>query len=481
MFFQTIRFRLTLWYALSLAVILAASGLFWQYYLANSLQRHVDERILNVAQDVASYLDDSRRAGDGLGRDCQSLENFVHRHSWAGYVQIQNENGTVTCSSNNLNDLHLPLRKLTLLRVKQGQPSYETVRLPAAGLDLRLLTYPYQLGGKDLHLIQVAENLEPLHHTLEDLRLLLLTFSPLALLVLSFGGWFLASRALAPVSRITRAAQNISARNLNERLPVGSSGDEITRLAETFNAMLTRLADAFRKTRQFSADASHELRTPLTILKGETEVALRWAKTPDEFHNILLSNLEEIDRMGRMIEDLLTLAKSDAGEMPLDRHSFSLSDMLQHLYLQTRVLGESAEVDIILTPNVSEEIHIVGDELRLRQVFLNLISNAVKYTPAGGRIEISLEMAGDEVLVRIRDTGIGIDAEHLPHIFDRFYRIDKARNRQDGGTGLGLSIVKWIVEAHAGAITVESTPGVGSTFSVRLPLQPPPAEIPPAP
>jgi signal transduction histidine kinase len=215
------------------------------------------------------------------------------------------------------------------------------------------------------------------------------------------------------------------------------------------------------------------LRTPLTILKGETEVALRWARTPEEFHKILESNLEEIDRMGRMIEALLTLAKSDAGEMSLEWRPFSLSDMLQQLYLQTRALGEAKEVDVLLAPEVSEEICLVGDELRLRQVLLNLIANGIKYTPAGGQVEIGLAVEGEYALVNVRDTGIGIPPEHLPLIFDRFYRIDRARNREDGGSGLGLAIAKRIVNAHEGTISVDSRAGQGSTFTVRLPLDGP--------
>lgn len=468
MFFRTIRLRLTLWYALSLAVVLAASGLFWQYYLGNNLLGHVDERLVNIAEDVAVFLNEGAQRAP-VDRDCQTLESFVHRHNWAGFIQIQDANGTVTCASDNLQGRPLPLVKATLLRSREGKTSYETIDF-AGRAPFRLVTYPFREGGRVTHLIQVAESLEQMHHTLKDFRLLLLTFSPLALLALSVGGWFLADRALSPVNRIIATARQISASNLDERLPVGRSGDEIARLAETFNSLLARLESAFRKTRQFSADASHELRTPLTILKGETEVALRWAKTPEEFQNILASNLDEVDRMGRMIEDLLTLAKSDAGEMPLDWHRFSLSDMLQHLYLQTRVLGEDKGVDIVLVLNVNREIWLVGDELRLRQVVLNLISNGIKYTPSGGRIEIGLATDETDALVSVHDTGIGIPPEHLPHIFDRFYRIDKARNRLDGGTGLGLAIVKWIVEAHQGRIEVASEAGKGSTFTVRLPL-----------
>ena len=323
-------------------------------------------------------------------------------------------------------------------------------------------------------LVQVGESLSAMDETLEELGLILLTFTPLALLLLSLGGWFLAGRTLAPMVRITRAVRKINAENLNQRLPVGNIQDEIATLAETFNSMLARLEDSFRKIQQFSADASHELRTPLTILRGETEVALRWAKKPEEFRNMLESNMEEIDRMGRIIENLLTLAKSDAGELPPDFKELSLSDLLQELYLQAKTLGESKDIGIALRLDVFEEIRIRGDELRLRQMFLNLISNGIKYTPPGGRLEIALGIEGEDAVVTISDTGIGIPEEDLPHIFDRFYRVDKARNREAGGTGLGLAIVKWVAEAHEGKIAVRSAPGKGSAFTVYLPVKGPP-------
>jgi signal transduction histidine kinase len=203
-------------------------------------------------------------------------------------------------------------------------------------------------------------------------------------------------------------------------------------------------------------------------------VALRWAKEPEEFRKMLESNMEEIDRMGRIIEDLLLLAKSEAGGLPMECKEFSLSDMLQDLYMQGRTLGESKGIEVLLDMNVAEEIRIRGDELRIRQMLLNLIVNGIKYTPAGeGRLAITLSLEGDNVSVAIVDSGIGIPEEHLPHIFDRFYRIDEARNRENGGTGLGLAIVKWIVEAHEGKILVRSNPGEGSTFTVLLPTRGP--------
>jgi heavy metal sensor kinase len=471
LFFRSIRFRLTLWYALTLAVILAASGFFWQVYLSRNLLNRIDSHLGLVAADVGSYhlLHQQEPPSDD---QCRGLESFVRRHNWGEYVQILNDRGSITCFSNNLRDFRLPLSKIALQHASRGVPFYETIRTlsPTA---IRLLTYPLTENGKIVDFIQVGESLASQEEALKELRLILLTFSPLAILILSFGGWFLAGRALSPMVRITRAVQRINAENLNQRLPVEKTQDEIARLAETFNSMLGRLEDSFRKIKQFSADASHELRTPLTILRGETEVALRWAKSPEEFRKMLDSNMEEIDRMSRIIENLLALAKSDAGEMPLEIKEISLSDLLQELYLQGKTLGEAKEIGVFLRPEVTEEIRIHGDELRLRQMFLNLITNGIKYTPNGGRVEIGLAVTRDSAVVTIADTGIGIPEEHQPHIFDRFYRIDKARNRMDGGAGLGLAIVKWIVDAHEGRISVSSTPQRGSTFTVSLPFSGP--------
>ncbi len=474
MFFRSIRFRLTLWYALTLAVILAASGIFWQVYLSRNMLRRIDANLRLVATEVGSFhsLHHQEPPTDA---QCRLLEDFVRTHNWGEYVQILNEQGNITCFSNNLNQFRLPLSKTALQHASRGEPYYQTIRTLGSSA-IRLITYPLTSNGKITDFIQVGESLASREEALEELRLILLTFSPLAVLILSFGGWFLAGRAISPMVRITRAVQRINAESLNQRLPVERPHDEIARLAETFNSMLARLEDSFRKIRQFSADASHELRTPLTILRGETEVALRWAKSPEEFRKMLESNMEEIDRMGRIIENLLALAKSDAGEMPLEIKEVSLSDLLQELYLQGKTLGEPKGISVDLRPEVTEEIHIHGDELRLRQVFLNLISNAVKYTPSGGRVEIGLAVKEADAVVTIVDTGIGISEDHLSHIFDRFYRIDKARNRMDGGAGLGLSIVKWIVEAHDGRITVTSAPKQGSTFTVSLPLAGPAAE-----
>jgi signal transduction histidine kinase len=232
--------------------------------------------------------------------------------------------------------------------------------------------------------------------------------------------------------------------------------------------MISRLDSSFERIRQFTADASHELRTPLTILTGELELALRTAKSPDEYQDIISSALQEVLRLSRVVEYLLLLSRADMGHISLQTEETNLTEMLSDLADAATILGTPK--NIYITYRHSEELYINADRAKLYQVFLNLVDNAVKYTPEGGLISITQHRDGAFAEVRVRDTGIGISSEHQKKIFDRFYRVDKARSRELGGAGLGLSIVQWTVGAHGGTITVESEPGQGSTFIVRLPL-----------
>jgi len=478
LFYRTIRFRLTLWYVLTLAVILAASGFFWHLNLTRDQVRRTDHRLTLISEEVAAFRLKSQEGQPALPRQadgyCESLEGFLRDRGWMEYVQVISEQGELACFSSNLRKLSLPLSEQALKSARRGDSFFET-RRDLKSFPIRILTRPLGVPGGSLVLVQVGASMALAEESLHDLRLMLMTFSPLALLIVLVGGWFLAGRALAPVMHITREVRKITADNLSQRLPVIKAEDEMGHLTETFNSMLARLETSFSKIKQFSGDASHELRTPLTILKGETEVAQRWAKTPDEFRKMLQSNLEEIDRMERIIENLLTLAKSEAGERPLKISEFSLSDLLQDLYLQGKTLGEDGGIDVILDMEVTREILMRGDQPQLQRLFLNLITNGIKYTPGGGRVEVGLTLREGQALVTVADNGIGIEAGHLPHIFDRFYRVDEARNREVGGTGLGLAIGKSIAEAHGGGISVRSTPGQGTVFTVRLPLAGPPA------
>lgn len=456
---------------MTLAVILAVSALFSYHYFSHNLREQVDRQV----RDVARTLDQHRAEiflGGSSEPNCNGLHDLTHSNNWGAFVVLRDASLQQACASDNVQDRVLLFGPVARQQVRWLHEHMETVEEEEGGR-LRLLSYPLVANGHLLGVAQVAQQLGPLQQTIEELRLIYLVVGPFAIFWLCLGCWLLAERTIAPIIEVAEAAQGITADNLSRRLPVGNRQDELAQMVAFLNQMLDRLDKSFRRVRQFSGDASHELRTPLTILRGETEVTLRWAKTPEEFRDMLHSNMEEIDRMERIIESLLTLAKSEVGELTLEMKPLSLSDLVQELYLQSQLLCEAKNIEVKLLLEVDEEIRIRGDELRLRQMFLNVISNGIKYTPENGHMEITLAMDNGQARVDISDSGIGIPAEHLPHIFDRFYRVDKARNRMDGGTGLGLAIVKWIAEAHGGGIKVTSEVNKGSSFSVHLPIDGP--------
>jgi heavy metal sensor kinase len=280
-------------------------------------------------------------------------------------------------------------------------------------------------------------------------------------------GWFLAARALKPFEEITRTAEKINYENLNTQIYTERKEKEIQRLVQSFNAMVKRLDMSFRQMRKFNADAAHELRTPLAILQTETEVALQSPNLPDEIRAVLASNLEEIDRLGRIVSDLLTLAEAEAGRQVLVKESIDLKALLEDLVDQLRVLA--SESGVLIRLNCERELRINADKLWIRRAVVNLLENAIKYSSDGGTIEVSAGIGNSAVQLAIRDHGIGILPHDLPHIFDRLYRADPARSRDSGGVGLGLAIVKWIVEAHNGTIRVESEAERGALFEISFP------------
>lgn len=468
---RSIRFRLTLWFALTLAVIMTASALFSYHYFSYNLRQQVDAELLTIAEQLDQHRLNTLPGEHSVIEHCATLQDAIHQYNWDDYILLRDATLAPACFSDNLLGQALPFGPVARQQVRWLNPHLETIEVD--GQQLQLLSYPLLGDGHLLGVVQIASSLGLVQNTLNELRLIYLLVGPFAIFWLCMGCWFLAERMIAPIVEVTVAAQGINADNLARRLPNSGHQDELSLMVVSLNQMLERLETSFRKVRQFSGDASHELRTPLTILRGETEVALRWAKNADEYRDVLQSNMEEIDRMERIIESLLTLAKSEAGELTLELKELSLSDLVQELYLQGRILGEPKAIVVSLRLEVDQEIRIRGDELRLRQMFLNLITNGIKYNREGGQLEIALSVNAAEARVDVIDTGIGIPNYHLPHIFDRFYRVDKARNRMDGGTGLGLAIVKWIAEVHGGRITVESVPEEGSTFTVWLPIHGP--------
>ncbi len=465
---NSIRFRLTFWYTLTLAVILAASGLFSYYYFSFSLRQQVDVQLREITRQIDRHHADLFAPGGDVV-DCQQLQNLIHQFNWDAFIQLRTEKLRASCSSENLMGEELAFGAVARQQVRWLSQHLETVAMNT-GLSRRVISHPVIDKNKLVGVAQIAICFGSSEKTINQLRLIYLLVGPFAIIWLGVGCWFLADRMIYPMIAITESAHGINAENLERRLPTGGHQDELGRMVVSLNRMLERIEDQFQRVRQFSGDASHELRTPLTILRGETEVAMRWAKTPEEFREMLTSNVEEIDRMERIIENLLTLSKSEVGELPLEIREFSLSDLIQGLYIQSKILCEPKQISISLDYQAEKEVLIQGDELRLRQMFLNLISNGIKYTEEDGSLTIRFSLDGEMARIEIEDTGIGMEPRHLSRIFDRFYRVDKARNRMDGGTGLGLSIVKWIAVAHGGSVTVTSVLGEGSTFVVLLPV-----------
>jgi heavy metal sensor kinase len=321
------------------------------------------------------------------------------------------------------------------------------------------------------YLIVVSQPLHALSEELELLRDIFLMTVPLALLLAGVGGWFLARKSLAPIVTMSESTRRISAERLDERLPVANPRDELGRLAVTFNEMLARLQSSFTQQRQFMADASHELRTPLSVMRTAAAVTLEQPHRHEaEYREALTMIDQQLRRLSRLVEEMFTLARADAGSRELAPQDFYLDELLAESARAASVLAARKEVGIDCAP--APETPYRGDEALLRQMLLNLLDNAVKHTPAGGHIMLRLERADTNYLVTVADTGTGIPAEAQPHIFERFYRADKARSRAEngGGAGLGLSIAQWIAEAHCGSLTLQYSDQRGSAFRVSLPV-----------
>jgi heavy metal sensor kinase len=332
----------------------------------------------------------------------------------------------------------------------------------------RILTGKTRVGGVSL-VVQVAESEGPMRTYLRELLFVLLLGLPLAVAISGLGGYTLARRALAPVDRMAEQARLITAERLKERLPVDNPNDELGRLASVFNQTLMRLESSFEQMRRFTADASHELRTPLTAMRSVGEIGLRGRRDASDYREIIGSMLEEVDRLSLLVDRLLTLSRADSGDSVLARDRVDLVELAEEVTAQLDVLAEEKQQS--LRVEVSGHSTCVGDRMVLRQALLNLVDNAIKYSPAGGRILIKVSTSGDgAAILDVSDTGPGIPAELRPRVFDRFYRADRSRSRENGGgTGLGLSIARWAVEVNGGKLTLESQEGPGATFRITLP------------
>lgn len=405
---------------------------------------------------------------DSNGAEQDPVWSAVYEHmllNSSNYVmQVVDKKGVVAWRSDNLVADSLPPFQWF---AEQGAPV----------VDDRIYTY-YWLRGERYRLVlargDVADVIAAypaaeVDITLRRLFSLMLYSLPVAL-ILSVGmGWFIAGRSLRPVDVITRSARQITASNLGLRLPVPPSDDEIARLTETLNDMIARLETSFAQIRQFTSDASHELKTPLAILMGELEVALRRPMREDEYRATLASCLEEVERLTHVVQGLLELSRAETGQVIIDRAPIRFSSLVADVCDDVMLMAETKHIDV--TTHIEPSIAVTGDRVRLHQALLNVIENAVKYTPDNGSVRVELSVVEGRARLVVADSGVGIPTDQLPFIYDRFFRVDKARSKNIHGTGLGLSIVKWIVDAHEGTIEAMSAEGKGTTMIVTFPLR----------
>ena len=461
-----IRAKLTIWYTTLLAASLITFGSILYVALSRNIISSIDARLFSMADMVSRAV--FRPGTVNLPQNFDIfLEHFFGIKTSGNFIQLMDEYGKIVFTSSTLGKNHLPLSAQTYHHSIAGNATYETVK-NIGQYPVRIVTFPLMENGQLISILQVGAPLQESTTALNALFYILIFGIPLAVILASGVGWFLAKKALSPVDMVTGLARKIEAGSLNERLDVSGPKDELGRLAKTFNDMIARLELSFKQMKQFTADASHELKTPLTVLKGEMEIALKTEKTVEGFKEVIKSSLEEIDRMSAIVKSLLNLAKLDS-RVRLPKDNIKLDGIVEERFNQTMPLAKDKGIDMVMAKK--ESVIIMGDKLGIGQLLFNLIYNAIKYTSKDGRIEISLEQSDNWAIIKVIDTGIGIAEEDLPHIFDRFYRVDKARTTGAGGVGLGLSICKEIAEAHGGKIEVESEAGKGSVFKVYLPLK----------
>jgi len=452
---RTLRARLTIWYVAFFSLLLLAFSVLLHHLVAQALERRLDESLTVEANTAAALLADEFQEmhGDPLVAASEVLADLRLRGSTVAFLDGSRVLGaSAAMASARLTDI-----------VRRATDGRQLVQQP----DVHAAVVRQQLGGREF----VTLALQPLDEIAADLallrRVMMLTL-PLAIAVAGIGGYWVTRRNLAPLASMAEQASRITGSNLETRLDAGNSAaEELSKLSSSFNELLARLAQSFENMRRFVGDASHELRTPISIIRGEADVALAQERGAAEYKQALALVLDESRRLSRLVDDLLNLARADAGRVKLRVEEFYWNDLLAECCRSAQAQARARGVALACLPH--DDLAFRGDEELLRRMVMNLIDNAIRYTPEGGRVNVSLSARAADVAIGVADTGAGIAPEVVPHLFERFYRGDKARSRQDGGFGLGLAIVKWIAESHRGAVEVASTPGAGSTFTVTLP------------
>src|SRR5512134_1187846 len=477
----TIRRRLTFWYTVALTVTVVAFGTLLYLERRQSSLRELDQRLLLEADLADRWLTESYNV---LGRIVTtagarpSLDPGISAYLEAirDYLIVVDTTGGVLALSEVGRELSAAdIQRLTSVLDSLRLPKVSgTLDLSAPAGTVRYLAVRMEGAGPEVGGVLVATSSSRVAFGPAALLRSMLLIAPVILIGAIVVGYWLAGTSLRPVEVIMDEVDAISdGRSLHRRLAVPISGDEMARLALTVNGMLARLEQSFASLHRFTADASHELKTPLMVLRAGVERALVHPGVPPEILQSLDETLAQINQMSEMVENLLTLARADEGRAPLAVEESDLRELLGDVAETAGMLGESAGITV--RADIPEHrVLLAVDRHRIREMLLNLVTNAIKYTPQGGTVGLGLEEDDGAVVITVRDSGIGIAPGDLPHIFERFWRADPARSRTGDrpGTGLGLAITKWIAEAHGGTITVQSRPGRGTVFVVRLPKSP---------
>jgi two-component system, OmpR family, heavy metal sensor histidine kinase CusS len=465
-FFKTIGFKITLWYSLSVMVILLVAGSFLYFRLKHELINEVDRALLDDSVDIMQEVSGNKHIQSDLkvAIDMKASNKKLHKIS----VRLLDVEENTFITSTNFFSPSSQIYEESITKAKKGgKGAFETIRIEGMEFPFRLLTKPIYHVDSLKYILQISFYLKSTYKSVENIEKNFMMLIPALIIFSIVMGWLIARKSLAPIENINETTRKITASNLSMRLSPTHAGDELDELTKTINLMLNRIEESFSRIIQFTSDVSHELRTPITSLKTGTEVILSKERTAKEYRELHENNLRELEKITKMIGDLLILLRSDSGVKNLHPKSFNLGNVLKEKQNTFRLISETKKVNLSI--DGISDVQINGDEILLRRVFSNLLDNAIKYTSPGGCVNVSLEDRGDEVIVQIKDTGIGISEDHLGRIFDRFFRADPSRSRETGGTGLGLNICTNIIELHKGKIEVKSELDVGSTFKVTLP------------
>lgn len=460
---RSLRLQLTAWYLAFFSLLFLVLCFVLYGMLARSMVRRLDETLTSEARTAAALLDEELEEmhGDASGAAADVLSEMQPRGSVVAMV----EKGTVVGGGT-------PGEEAALIAAAQragNEPPQTVLSLPDWGPHgARAAAHRLVFRGRRFTILAV-ESMDAIAADLEVLRRTLAVTLPLLILLAGAGGYLLTRRGLSPLGRMAEQSRRITSQNLETRLDIGNAAEELTLLARSFNDLLSRLDQSFETMRRFVQDASHELRTPLAVIRGEADVTLSRERSASEYRESLGVIQRESQRLSRLVDDLLNLARADAGRVQLKVEEIYLNDLLAECCRSVQPLASARE--IVLQCRCEQDVAFQGDEVLLRRMMTNLLDNALRYTPRRGNVQASLETEGAAVRIRIADTGIGISPDAVPHVFERFYRADPSRSRQQDGFGLGLSIVKWIAESHHGAVELISQPGAGSTFTVHLARQ----------